>query len=82
MTEQEFLALAQTKYREINALKESPNLLDYEVGFRDIWTKLGLEVAQANLGKQGKDTRKKKDKNNIRQIRIIKDPSLYIRDES
>lgn len=60
MTEQEFMKLAKTKYNEINALKKAPTFLDYEKGFVEIWQELGAQIAQANLGDQGKDKRKKK----------------------
>ena len=61
MKEAEFLKLAKAKYAEINALKKAPSLLDYEKGFVDLWQELGEEVAQANLGDQGRDHRKKKE---------------------
>jgi len=61
MKEEEFLKLAKAKYAEINALKEAPTFLDYEKGFVEIWQELGEQVAQSNLGEQGKDKRKKKD---------------------
>lgn len=61
MTEEEFLQLAKTKYAQINELKRASNLLDYEKGFIELWEELGEQVAQANLGQQGKDHRKKKD---------------------
>lgn len=61
MSEEEFLKLAKAKYEEIHALKKEPTFLDYEKGFVDIWQELGEQVAQANLGNQGKDYRKKKD---------------------
>ena len=60
MKEEEFLKLAKAKYAEINGLKKEPTLLDYEKGFLEIWQELGEQVAQANLGDQGKDKRKKK----------------------
>jgi hypothetical protein len=60
MTEKEFLKLAKAKYAQINNLKQAPNLLDYEKGFVELWEELGEQVAQANLGKQGKDHRQKK----------------------
>lgn len=59
MTEEDFMKLARAKYAEINSLKDAPNLLDYERGFRELWQVLGREVAQANLGDQGRDHRKK-----------------------
>ena len=61
MKEEEFLKLAKAKYAEINGLNKEPTLLDYEKGFLKIWQELGGQVAQANLGDQGKDKRKKKD---------------------
>ena len=61
MNEEEFLKLAKAKYAEIQALKEKPTLLDYEKGFVDLWTELGRQVAQANLGDAGKDRRKKNE---------------------
>lgn len=60
MTEEQFLELAKAKYAEITALKEAPTLLDYEKGFVELWTELGRQVVQANLGEQGKDRRKKR----------------------
>jgi len=60
MTEAEFLKLAKAKYKKIHSLKKEPTLLDYEKGFQEIWQELGEEVAQSNLGDQGKDKRKKK----------------------
>ena len=61
MNEEEFLKLAKAKYKEIHALKKEATFLDYEKGFVEIWQELGEQVAQANLGNQGKDKRKKKD---------------------
>lgn len=60
MTEADFLKLAKAKYAKIHSLKKEPTLLDYEKGFQEIWQELGEEVAQSNLGDQGKDKRKKK----------------------
>lgn len=61
MSEEQFLELAKAKYAEIQALKEAPTLLDYEQGFVAIWTELGRQVAQSNLGDRGKDRRKKRE---------------------
>lgn len=61
MNEEEFLKLAKAKYAEIHALKDEPTLLDYEKGFVELWTELGRQVAQANLGEVGKDRRKKRE---------------------
>lgn len=67
MTREEFLALADAKYAEINATKESPTFLDYEMAFASLWTELGRDVLQANLGESGKDRRKKNDTNHVRK---------------
>ena len=61
MTEETFLNLARAKYAEIHRLNESPSLMDYERGFVEIWTELGREVAQTNLGNTSKDRRKKNE---------------------
>ncbi|MBK7409569.1 MAG: hypothetical protein IPL49_20640 [Saprospirales bacterium] len=61
MNEEEFLKMAKAKYGEIKALKEKPTLLDYEKGFVELWTELGRQVAQAELGDEGKDRRKKRE---------------------
>ena len=66
MNEQEFLEMAKAKYAEIHALNEAPTFLDYEQGFVELWTELGRQVAQANLGATGEDRRKKKDKEHVR----------------
>lgn len=60
MNEEEFLKMAKAKYAEINALKDEPTLLDYEKGFVELWTELGRQVVQAELGDRGKDRRKKR----------------------
>lgn len=61
INEEDFLALAKSKYAEIQLLNDQPTLLDYERGFVELWSELGRQVAQANLGDQGRDRRKKKD---------------------
>ena len=60
MTKEEFLALAQTKYDELNALKGSDNLLDYERDLSKVMRELTREVVEAQLGSTSKDRRKKK----------------------
>ena len=66
MNKEEFLKLAEAKYEEINALKEAPTFFDYERGFAEIWTELGRQVIQSELGDPGKDRRKKKDPVHLR----------------
>jgi len=60
MTENEFLQMAKAKYAQISKLKEKPTFLEYEQGFVELWTELGRQVAQAELGDGGKDRRKKR----------------------
>jgi len=63
ITEEEFLTLAKAKYATINTLNEKPTMLDYEQGLVDILNDLGREVIQANLSKNSKDRRKKRNSN-------------------
>lgn len=60
MTREEFARLVDAKYDKIQSLADEPTLLDYERGFVELWTELGQSVAQANLGDQGSNRRKKK----------------------
>jgi hypothetical protein len=60
MTREEFAKLADAKYSEIQALTDEPTFLDYEKGFVELWTELGRQVAEKNLGNTGNDRRKKK----------------------
>ena len=59
MNKEEFLKLAEAKYEEINALKEAPTFFDYERGFAEIWTELGRQVIQTELGMRVKTVVKK-----------------------
>jgi len=72
MSEQEFLEMAKAKYAEIHALNEAPTFLDYEQGFVELWTELGRQVAQANLGARGEDRRKKKIKSTLGTLHLDK----------
>ena len=47
-------------------------MLDYEKGFVELWEELGVRVAQANLGDQGKDKRKKKIKSTFGELELNK----------
>lgn len=73
MNKEEFLKLAEAKYAEIHALKEKPTFLDYEQGFVELWTELGRQVLQSELGEAGEDRRKKKDQHDARKNRAKKD---------
>jgi hypothetical protein len=60
VNKEEFLKMAEAKYEEIQSLNAQPTFLDYEKGFSELWTELGRQVLQSNLGGKGTDRRKKK----------------------
>ena len=60
MTREEFLALADKRYDELQALNKLDNFYDYEKEFVGIWQELGRSVLESNLGKLPEDRRKKK----------------------
>ncbi len=60
MTEANFIALAQKRYAELQALNKINNFYDYEKKFESLWRDLGREVLEANISKVSADRRKKK----------------------
>ncbi len=60
MTKQEFLAAAEARYDELQALNKITDFYDYEVKFVTIWKDLGRQVLEKNIGALSKDKRKKK----------------------
>ncbi len=60
MTKEEYLSLAEAKYKELEKLKEQKNFYEYEKRFDEIWTDLGRTVLQASISKTPIDRRKKK----------------------
>jgi hypothetical protein len=60
MTREEFLAAAAKRYDELQALNKLDNFYDYEKLFVKIWSDLGREVLEKNLGALPSDKRKKK----------------------
>jgi hypothetical protein len=60
MTREEYLALADKRYDELQALNKLDNFYDYEKGFVGIWKELGRSVLENNLGTLPGDRRKKK----------------------
>jgi hypothetical protein len=65
MTESEFLALAQKRYSNLQALNKIDNFYDYEKEFESIWRDLGRSVLEANLSELSADRRKKKHLPNL-----------------
>jgi hypothetical protein len=62
MDKEKFIKMAEAKYEEIQALNEEPTFLEYEKGFSELWTELGREVLQANLNKEGKESKDRRKK--------------------
>jgi hypothetical protein len=62
MTKEEYLALAASRYEEIEILKEKDNFYDYEKSFAQIWQDLGRLYLESYLNEQSstEDRRKKK----------------------
>lgn len=65
MTEANFLALAQKRYAELQALNKIDNFYDYEKEFEALWRDLGKSVLEANLSDVPADRRKKKHSPNL-----------------
>lgn len=60
MTEASFIALAQKRYQELQALNKIDSFYDYEKEFDKIWQDLGRAVLEANVSEVPADRRKKK----------------------
>lgn len=60
MTKEEYLALAESKFPELEKLQREKNFYEYEKRFDEIWTELGRAVLESHLGKPPEDRRKKK----------------------
>jgi hypothetical protein len=60
MTESTFMALAQKRYAELQALNKINSFYDYEKEFDKIWRELGREVLEANISEVPDNRRKKK----------------------
>ncbi len=60
MTREEYLAMADKHYDELQALNKIDNFYDYESAFAKIMNVLSKEVLEKNLSKLPADRRKKK----------------------
>lgn len=60
MSKEEYLALAEQKYNDLQHLKKEPTFYDYEKSFEQIWLELGRQVLEKNLSEVPEDRRKKK----------------------
>ena len=66
MSKAEYLALAEQKYNDLQALATQPTFYDYEKSFEAIWMELGRQVLERNVGSVPADRRKKKDNDALR----------------
>lgn len=66
MSKEEYMALAEQKYHDLQQLKSKPTLYDYEKSFDELWQDLGRQVFEKNLSQVPTDRRKKKDDDPLR----------------
>jgi hypothetical protein len=59
MSEEEFIALAKSRYAELAALEQSKNFYEHEKKFDEIWIGLGQQVLEATVGAVPEQVRKK-----------------------
>ena len=59
MTKEDFLAIATKKYDELQGLNKIDCFYDYEKEFVDIWTELGRQVMEKNIGDVPQNHQKK-----------------------
>lgn len=59
MTQTEFITLAAARYEQIQALNKLDSFYDYEKDFDQIWTGMGRDVLEKNLGDLPNDPQKK-----------------------
>ena len=60
MTEEEFIAMAAQRYKDLQVLNKLDNFYDHEKQFVGIWKDLGREVLQKNISSLPADKRKKR----------------------
>ena len=60
LTKEEYLALAEAKYQDLQELRSKATFYDYEKSFVGLWQDLGRQVVEKSLSDLPKDRRKKK----------------------
>ncbi len=60
MSKEEYLALVEQKYNDLQSLNKKSTFYDYEQSFEQIWLDLGRQVLEKNLSEVPEDRRKKK----------------------
>ena len=76
MTQAEFIALAAARYQQIQALNKLDSFYDYEKDFDQLWTGLGRDVLEKNLGNLSNDPQKKHDAVPVRNLKLMSRTSL------
>ena len=59
ISEQEYVELARSKYRDLKNLDEAKNFYEHEKRFDEIWVELGRTVLEKSISEVPKDRRKK-----------------------
>jgi hypothetical protein len=59
LSEEEFLALAKSRYAELSALQEHKTFYEYEKRFDAIWVELGRQVLEGSISEVPSNPRKK-----------------------
>jgi hypothetical protein len=59
LTKEKYLAIAESKWADLEKLQEEGDFLAYEERFEQVMIELSQLVLQANIGKLGNDRRKK-----------------------
>jgi hypothetical protein len=62
MTREEYLSLVESRYEELEKLKEKDNFYDYEKGFDEVWQDLGRRYMESQLNDMSKTTDRRKKK--------------------
>ncbi len=63
LSEEQFLELARSKYKEIAALEAVNDFYTYEKQFEQVWIELGHSVLEQSISTPPQDRRKKKTTN-------------------
>ena len=61
LSEEQFVELARSKYKEIAALESVKDFYAYEKQFDEVWVELGRQVFEQSISAPCQDRRKKKD---------------------
>ena len=76
MTQAEFVALAAARHEQLQALNQLDSFYDYEKNFDQLWTSLGRDVLEKNLGDLPNDPQKKHHALPLRTPELVSETSL------